>query len=102
MTKIEKQLEQARADLDAVNDVLTALDASKAKASKTSAEFTEWRASIDKKAGERERLSVLIAALETEIEQAKRDAARAALHVSSRRAEEANCRTGSPDHLRRR
>jgi hypothetical protein len=84
MTKIEKQLEQARADLDAINHELTALDASKAEASKTSTTFAEWRASVDKKTGERERLDICIVALEAEVEQQKRDAARADL--LSRRA----------------
>ena len=84
MTKIEKQLEQARVDLDAINHELTALDASKAEASKTSATFAEWRASVDKRTREGERLGICIAALETENEQAKRDAARADL--LSRRA----------------
>ena len=83
MTKI-KQLEQARADRDAINHELTALDASKAEASKTSATFAEWRASVDKKTGERERLEICVSTLETELEQAKRDAARADL--LSRRA----------------
>jgi hypothetical protein len=84
VTKIEKQLEQARADRDAINHELTALDASKAEASRTSATFAEWRASVDKKTGEQERLDICIAALEAEVEQQKRDAARADL--LSRRA----------------
>ena len=84
MTKNEKLLEQARADLDAVNDALTALEAAKAEASKVSATFAKWRASVDEKTGERERLDICIAALEAEVEQQKRDAARADL--LSRRA----------------
>ena len=84
MTKIEKQLEQARADRDAVNHELNALDASKAEASRTSAAFAERRSSVDKKTGERERLDICISTLEAEVEQAKRDAARADL--LSRRA----------------
>jgi hypothetical protein len=79
VTKIEKQLEQARADLDAINHELAALDAAKAEASKTSATFAEWRSSIDKATGERERLDICIAALQTEFEQQRKDAARADL-----------------------
>jgi hypothetical protein len=84
MTKIEKQLEQARADRDAINHELNALDASKAEASRTSAAFGDWRSSVVKKTGERERLDICISTLEAEVEQAKRDAARADL--LSRRA----------------
>ena len=84
MTKSEKLLTQARADLDAINHDLTALDASKAEASKSSATFAEWRSSVAQKTGERERLDICIAALEVEVEQQKRDAAHADL--LSRRA----------------
>jgi hypothetical protein len=84
VTKIEKQLEQARIDRNAINDELAALDACKAEASRTSATFAEWRSSVDKKTGERERLDICISTLEAEVEQAKRDAARADL--LSRRA----------------
>jgi hypothetical protein len=84
VTKIEKQLEQARADRDAIVQELTALAASKAEASKTSATFAEWRLSFDQKIGEQERLDICIAALETEVEQQRKDAARADL--LSRRA----------------
>jgi hypothetical protein len=85
VTKIEKQLEQARADRDAINHELTALGgASKAEASRTSATFAEWRAAVDKRTGERERLDICISTLEAEVEQAKWDAARADL--LSRRA----------------
>jgi hypothetical protein len=84
MTKSEKLLEQARADLDGINDALMVLEAAKADASKTSATFAEWRSSVEKQTGERERLSILIAAFEIEIEQQRKDAARADL--MSRRA----------------
>jgi hypothetical protein len=79
VTRIEKQLEQARVDRDAIGQELTALAASKAEASKTSATFAEWRLSFDKKTGEQERLDICIAAIEAEVEQEKRDAARADL-----------------------
>jgi hypothetical protein len=84
VTKIEKQLEQARADRDAIVQELTALTASKAEASKTPATFAGWRSSVDKRVGEQERLDICIAALEAEVEQEKRDIARADLQ--SRRA----------------
>src|SRR5262245_17318288 len=79
VTKTEKQLEQARVDLDAINNELTLLDAAKAEASKASATFAKWRASVDEKTSEQERLDICIAALETEVEQQRRDAARADL-----------------------
>jgi hypothetical protein len=84
VTKIEKQLDQARIDLDAVNHELMALEAAKAEASKTSATFAKWRASVDEKTGERERLEICVVTLEAEVEQHKQEAARADL--LSRRA----------------
>jgi hypothetical protein len=77
-------LDQARGELAVVENELSALVASKCEASKTSTAFSKWRSSVDEKTNERERLAIRIEALEAEVEQEKRDAARADL--LSRRA----------------
>ncbi|WP_035714981.1 hypothetical protein, partial [Bradyrhizobium genomosp. I (2014)] len=79
MTKTEKLLEQARIDLDATSRDLLALELAKAEASKTSAAFAKWRSSVDEKTSERERLEICVSTLEIEVEQQKKDAARADL-----------------------
>lgn len=85
MTKIEKQLEQARIDLNAINQDLLALDAAKAEAARTSAGFAKWHASVDEKTAERERLEIYISTLGADVELEKQEAARTAL-VSRRTA----------------
>ncbi|MBR0907022.1 hypothetical protein [Bradyrhizobium liaoningense] len=78
MTKIEKQLEQARIDLDAANKDLRALDAAKAEALKSSKAYAEWRAAVDTKTLERERLESVVSTTEAEVERAAQvDAANA-------------------------
>ena len=79
MTKIEKQLEQARIDLNAINQDLLALDAAKAEAARTSAGFAKWHASVDEKTAERERLEIYISTLGADVQLEKQEAARTAL-----------------------
>ena len=79
MTKTEKQLEQARADRDAIDQDLLALTLAKAEAAKAPATYAKWRLSVDEKTGERERLDIYISTLEADVEQQKSDAARADL-----------------------
>jgi hypothetical protein len=85
VTKIEKLLEQAHIDLDAINRDLLALDAAKAEAARTSAGFAKWHASVDEKTAERERLGIYISTLGADVELEKQEAARTAL-VSRRTA----------------
>jgi hypothetical protein len=98
MTKIAKQLEQARTDRDAIDHEMMALDATKAEASKSSATFTKWRASVDEKTGERERLEICIAALEAEVEQQKLDCRPCRSRVSPLHSGKEDHRAGSADH----
>ncbi|MGO4513250.1 hypothetical protein AB4Z51_40380 [Bradyrhizobium sp. 2TAF36] len=85
MTKIAKQLTQARADLAAGDQALIALDAEKADALKSSAAFSKWRLAHEEAELERERLGLLVDKLAGELEQEAADAASADL--ASRRAE---------------
>lgn len=66
-----KRLDQARADLETVEAALVALATSKAEASKSAAAYAEWRADHETKVDERDRLSTLVAALESEVAVAK-------------------------------
>lgn len=85
MTKIEKQLEQVRNDLDAIRQKLTTLDAEKAAALRTSSDYAKWRSAHEGAEQERERLELLVEKLSVDLEQEKADTARADL--ASRRAE---------------
>ena len=85
MTKISKQLEQARADLTAVIQVLSALDTEKAGALKSSAAFSKWSLAHEAAELERERLELLVAKLAGDLEQEAADAAGA--DTASRRTE---------------
>jgi hypothetical protein len=85
VTKIAKQLTQARADLAAGDQALIALDAEKADALKSSAAFSKWRLAHEEAELERERLGLLVDKLAGELEQEAADAASADL--ASRRAE---------------
>lgn len=84
VTKIAKLLEQARIDLNAITQDLLALDAAKAEALKSSKAYAEWRAAVDTKTLERERLEGVVSATEAEIERTAQ--AEAANALRSRRA----------------
>ncbi|UPT88634.1 hypothetical protein HAP41_0000006010 [Bradyrhizobium barranii subsp. apii] len=85
MTKIEKQLEQARADLAASNEGMAALGAQKAEAIRSSKTYAQWRLSYEEFSLEGERLGQLVEKLEADLEREKADAKRSAL--DSRKAE---------------
>ena len=68
MSKLEKQLTLTRAELNEINKDLLALEATKAEALKSSKAYAEWRAAVDTKTLERERLESVVSTTEAEIE----------------------------------
>ncbi|MCK1679545.1 hypothetical protein IVA87_08735 [Bradyrhizobium sp. 147] len=78
MTKIQRQLEQARADLAAATAALTASDEQQAEAVKSSKTYSQWRLSHEAAALEAERLALLVERLEADLQQEQTDAAVAA------------------------
>jgi hypothetical protein len=64
MSTTRNSLDQARADLAAIEEELAALDATKSEASKTTAAFTKWRTAYGAANAERERLMIVIEGLE--------------------------------------
>ena len=84
MNEDEDELEQARADLDAINDELTALDARRPRRRKLRRPFQNGARPVDEKTNERERLGTSSRRWRPKLEQERKDAARADL--MSRRA----------------
>ncbi|MCK1753807.1 hypothetical protein IVA78_00850 [Bradyrhizobium sp. 137] len=78
MTKIQRQLEEARADLAAATAALTASDEQQAEAVKSSKTYSQWRLSHEAAALEAERLALLVEKLEADLQQEQTDAAVAA------------------------
>jgi len=75
----EEQLQQARAELDAINQVLATLEAEQAEALASSSAYAKWRGASEGAELERERLALLVEKLSADLEQEKADAARSAL-----------------------
>ncbi|WP_456637146.1 hypothetical protein [Bradyrhizobium sp. USDA 10063] len=85
MTKTEKLLANARADLAVANEMVAALDAQKADAIRSSKTYAMWRLPFEEASLECERLGQLVATLEVDLQQEQAETVKAAL--ASRRAE---------------
>ena len=85
MSKFEKQLTKALAELNAVNQELVTLAAERAEALKTSVAYAKWRQANEAAELERDRLVLFAEKLAVDVEREKGDVAHSAL--TNRKAE---------------